>query len=125
MKKSNLLLLFLLSFVVLFSQVKFYAKGSSVAFVGQTYAISFVLENGNAKEFKFPKTYPGFELVGGPSQSSNYSWVNGKTTSSKSYTYYLQASKAGVFEIPKASVKVGNAILNSKPLRTSVYAHAV
>ena len=109
-----------MSFVGVFSQTKFYAKGKKEAYVGQNYAITFVLENGNGKNFRFPKKYPGFELVGGPSQSSNYSWVNGKTTSSKSYTYYLQATKTGTFTIPSASVEVGNQSITTKPFKVVV-----
>ncbi len=110
---------FLIGFVGLYSQAKFYVKGKSQAFVGQTYAITFVLENGKGK-IRVPQSYPGFEIIGGPSQSSNYSWVNGRSTSSISYTYYLQATKEGVFTIPKASVELKNESLTTKPLRVTV-----
>lgn len=118
--KNTILLSFLLSFVSVFSQAKFYAKGQTVAYTGQTYAITFVLENGKGNNFKMPQTYPGFQIVGGPSQSSNYSWVNGKTSSSKSYTYYLQASKEGEFNIPVASVTVGKETLKTKSFKVKV-----
>lgn len=118
--KHILLIGFLMSFISVFSQAKFYAKGNSVAFTGQTYAITYVLENGKGKDFEMPQTYPGFQIVGGPSQSSNYSWVNGKTTSSVSYTYYLQATAEGEFNIPVASVTVGKETLKTKPFKVTV-----
>jgi len=118
--KHNFLLLFLVTFVGLLGQAKFYAKGSATAYTGRTYSITFVLENGQGKNFRMPKSYPGFEIVGGPSQSSNYSWVNGKTTRSLSYTYYLQAKKEGVFTIPSASVEVKNESLTTKPIKVTV-----
>jgi hypothetical protein len=118
--KHIILLAFSLTFVSIFSQAKFYAKGRSVAYTGQTYAITFVLENGKGTNFKMPQSYPGFQIVGGPNQSSNYSWVNGKTTSSISYTYYLQAIKEGPFNIPVASVTVGGETLITKSFKVTI-----
>lgn len=120
MKKNSFLILFILGFVVSFAQTKFYAKANEIAYVGQSYAISFVLENGKAKSFNFPKKYPGFEIVGGPRKATNYSWVNGRSTSSVSYTYYLQASKVGTHTIPSATVELGNESLKTKPIKVNV-----
>lgn len=113
-------MLFLSGFVGAFAQAKFYAKGNANAYIGKTYAITFVLENGDGRNFNLPQSYPGFDLIGGPSQSSNYSWVNGKSTSSKSFTYYLQARKEGVFYIPVASVVVGKETLKTTKLKVLV-----
>jgi len=41
-----------------------------------------------------------FQIIGGPSQSSNFSWINGKTTSTKKLTYQIVARKTGKLTIP-------------------------
>ena len=119
--KQHILLLLLNTIAIIgFGQAKFYAKGESVAYTGKTYVVTFVLENGDGKNFKVPQTYPGFQIVGGPNQSSSYQWINGKTASSKSYSYYLQPMKEGSFTIPKASVEVGNETLITEEFKVEI-----
>ncbi len=55
--------------------------------------------------------FPGFELLFGPSTSSqsSFSMINGKTThsSTMTFTYTLLAKKAGTYKLPVATVKSG------------------
>ncbi|MEA1986409.1 MAG: BatD family protein [Candidatus Marinimicrobia bacterium] len=46
-----------------------------------------------------------FQVVGGPSQSSNFSWVNGKTTSTKKAIYQIVAKRKGNLTIPSLDFK--------------------
>ncbi len=41
-----------------------------------------------------------FQVIGGPSQSSNFSWVNGKTTSQKKLIYQIAVKRTGKLTIP-------------------------
>ena len=41
-----------------------------------------------------------FEIVSGPSVSSSFRWINGRTASSKSYTYRLRPRRTGLLTIP-------------------------
>ena len=50
-----------------------------------------------------PPSFKNFKVVGGPSQSINYSWINGVRQYSKSYTYFLAPTKRGVFTIEPVS----------------------
>ncbi len=57
---------------------------------------------------------PGFELpepvglrvVGGPSRMSQMSIVNGKRSSSASFTFYLQADEAGLASVPEMELNI-------------------
>jgi hypothetical protein len=50
----------------------------------------------NVKNVNFANAdFPGFEIVSGPFQSSQFSMVNGKTSSSVSITYLLQPLEKG------------------------------
>lgn len=101
------------------AQAKFYAKGSKTAYVGHSYSLSFVLENAKGK-LQIPQQYEGFQLIGGPSTSQNYQWINGKTTSSTTYTYYLQADKEGTYTIPSAKVEVNGETLQTEAFEVKV-----
>lgn len=46
-----------------------------------------------------------FKVIGGPSRSSNFSWINGKTTSTKKLTYQIVAKKTGKLTIPSFDIK--------------------
>ena len=46
-----------------------------------------------------PPTFDGFRVVMGPSQSISSSWINGKRSFSKSYSYILKPTAQGSFTI--------------------------
>ena len=46
------------------------------------------------------KLHDTFSIVGGPNSSSNYSWVNGKSTSTATVSYDLMPLKTGKIMIP-------------------------
>ena len=66
----------------------------------------------------------GFELLMGPSvsQSSSFSFVNGKSTQSKSYTYtyLLEGTKEGKFQIAPATVTIDGKQYQSNALTIEV-----
>ncbi|WP_124978901.1 BatD family protein [Nonlabens xiamenensis] len=49
-----------------------------------------------------PPDFVGFQKVSGPSQSFTQSWINGKGSMTKSYTYILQPIKTGKLKIAQA-----------------------
>ena len=53
-----------------------------------------------------PPEFENFRIVAGPSQSIKNSWINGKRSYSKTYTYFLSPIKKGNFKIGQASVEV-------------------
>jgi len=122
--KRSFLIIFILSFISTFAQVKFYVKANNLAYVGQSYAVSFVIENPEGKNLRLPKEFPGFEIIGGPSRSEkSSSGYNGSTYYSITYltfTYYLQASKVGTYTIPSASLEVDNESITTEPFKVVV-----
>ncbi|HKJ31705.1 MAG TPA: BatD family protein, partial [Balneolales bacterium] len=55
-----------------------------------------------------------------PSTSTSYSIVNGVSSRSYSYSYYLQAEKPGKYTIPSVSVKVDGKTYHTKPIQISI-----
>jgi len=61
----------------------------------------------------------GFVIVGS-SQSSQFSIVNGKTSSQVVFTYRLQPTRTGALTIPSISIQVGNQTYQSEPVTIEV-----
>ncbi|MEM7485624.1 MAG: BatD family protein [Bacteroidota bacterium] len=53
-----------------------------------------------------PPSFEGFKVVMGPSQSISSSWINGKRTYSKSYSYILVPTARGKFTIKQATIEI-------------------
>jgi hypothetical protein len=85
------------------AQLAFVAQSSSQTVGMQsTFQISFTIQNANAINQFSPPNLNAFAVVAGPMQSSSFSNINGASTSSISYTYYLQPKQIGNFTIPAA-----------------------
>jgi len=63
---------------------------------------------------------PGFILAAGPSVSSYFQWVNGRTSASRTYTYTLLPQGRGTRTIPPLAVKIGGVVLRTEPVRVDV-----
>lgn len=109
MKKLISLILFLLAVAACSyaGDTKFSASAPGQVVAGQQFRIVYTLSNGDGKNLQTPD-FPGMNLLYGPakSQSSQFSIVNGKTTSTseESYTYTLTASKEGTYTISPATI---------------------
>lgn len=92
-------------------------QAPDVCEVGRRINISYVVDTQDVEDIKVGE-FPGFELLYGPSTSSQSSFqmINGKTTHSSTitFTYVLLAEKEGDYTLPAASVKV-----NGKTIRSS------
>ena len=53
-----------------------------------------------------PPAFDGFKVVMGPSQSIKSSWINGKRTFSKTYSYILVPAARGRFTIKQATIEI-------------------
>jgi hypothetical protein len=58
----------------------------------------------------------GFKVVAGPSLSTQFQWINGKSSSSRSFIYILLPEKEGQFTIDAIEVKVGNRTYQTRPI---------
>ena len=103
----SLVVILIFSTITLYSQTKFTAEAPGQVIAGQRFRIVFTLTNGDGEDLKVPD-FEGINILYGParSQSSQFSIVNGKTSSTKeeSYTYTVVASKEGSYTIPSATI---------------------
>jgi hypothetical protein len=76
-------------------------------------------ESGNSENPRLP-SLNGFKLVGGPSVSTQFQWINGRTSSSKSYIYILLPEKEGQFTIDAIEVRIGGKAYKTEPVRIRV-----
>lgn len=81
--------------------------------VNQRLRIEFSTNKQGADNFKVPN-FTNFKIVSGPSQSVSQSWINGKVSFSKSYTYIIQPKRKGEFNIPAATIEIdGKKVLSN------------
>ena len=84
---------------------------------------TYMIELNNASNFPqvhWPKM-EAFTVAGRPSQSSNYSIVNGRTSSTKSLAFTLIAMKTGDVKIPSIPFSVDGKNYVTKPIDITVY----
>ena len=91
-------------------------QAPDVCEVGRRINVSYVVDTQDVEDIQVGE-FPGFELLYGPSTSSQSSFqmVNGKTTHSSTitFTYVLLAEKEGDYTLPSASVKVNGKTIRS------------
>jgi len=110
----TLLAILLLSFSYA-QEVTFIAETShNNVKTGDRFQIQFTA-NTKFSNFK-PPNLSNFRVLSGPNQSTNMSWVNGKTNHSISYSYVLMAIKKGEFTIGPAV-----AYANGKAIKTNSF----
>ena len=114
-----LLLSFVFSTEILISQVTFEAKLSKKKLgLNERLRIDFIM-NENGDDFT-PPDFKGFNVVGGPNQSVSNSWINGKRSFSKTYSYFLSPQFKGKIKILQATVKISGEIYKTSPLIVEV-----
>lgn len=77
--------------------------------------------NKDGDNFNPPK-FEGFKVVMGPSQSISSSWINGKRSFSKSYSYILVPTARGKFKISQATIEISGQIYKTLPKTVEVTA---
>jgi hypothetical protein len=81
--------------------------------------IEFSIDRQGGDDFT-PPDFKNFKVLAGPSQSSSFSSINGKTSYKLTYTYILQPTAKGVFTIPSATVTYEDEVIKSNTVRISV-----
>jgi hypothetical protein len=61
-----------------------------------------------------------FTIVSGPAQQTNYSWTNGKSTSTKSLSWTLAPNRAGRLVIPELIISTGGNKYKTNRIRINV-----
>ena len=112
------IIIFLIGFSS-FSQVNFTTKLSKNRLgLNERVKVEFSVDK-DGDNFIPPK-FENFRIVGGPSQSIRNSWINGKRSYSKTYSYFLSPIEKGSFEIGQASIEVDGEIYKTLPVKVIV-----
>lgn len=115
------IILFLNLFVCysVFAQVSFVAKASRDKMgVNERVKVEFTV-NHDGDNFRAP-SFKDFRKIAGPNQSVQSRWVNGKSSFSKTYTYFLQPTKKGKLEIGQAEIQVEGQVYKTSPIPIEV-----
>lgn len=117
MKRYLILLLF--TFQGLMAQVQFEARVSKNTLgLNERFRIDFIM-NVDGDNFDQP-SFDGFRVVGGPSQQVSQSWVNGRSSFQKIYSYILQPNQKGTFSIKQAAIEYNGQIYKTQPIKIVV-----
>ena len=96
------------------SNIKFETVLSKVK-LGQNERLRVSFEMNKDGDFFEAPSFENFEVLMGPSQSISSSFINGKRSFSKSYTYVLRPKKQGQLIIESASITIDNTVYNTDP----------
>ena len=86
--------------------------------VNERLRLDFVM-NQNGDNFT-PPSFEDFNLVGGPNQSVSNSWINGKRSFSKTFTYFLAPKKKGIYKIGAAQIIFEGSKYETDPVSVEV-----
>jgi len=121
MKRNYLvisILLFTLQSVI--GQVTFKTAVSKTELgLNERLRIEFSIDKQGGDDFT-PPDFKNFKVLAGPSQSSSFSSINGKTSYKLTYTYVIQPLSKGSFNIPSASITYNDEIIKSNTIRITV-----
>ena len=121
MKKKYLYILFLVFTVQgVLAQVTFKSVVSKTELgLNERLRIQFSIDKQGADDFT-PPNFNNFKVLAGPSQSTSFSSVNGKTSYKLTYTYIIQPTVKGTFTIPSASITYNDEIIKTNTVRIKV-----
>ena len=119
MKKLAFFIVFIAHFAS--AQVKFEADVSKNSLgINERVRIEFSM-NEDGDNFNPPNFEAcGFRVVGGPSQSISQSWINGRSTFQKAYTYILLPLQKGNLIIKQATIEINGQIYKTTPIKMTV-----
>jgi hypothetical protein len=109
----------LLCFQGLWAQVQFEAKVSKNTLgLNEKLRVDFVM-NIDGDNFDEP-SFDGFRVIAGPSQQVSQSWVNGRSSFEKIYSYYLMPMHKGALIIKQATIEYNGQVYKTSPVKVTV-----
>src|SRR5690606_31374229 len=121
MKKLGFLILFVLIGIGAIAQVQFEAKVSKQRLgINERLRIDFEM-NQDGDNFR-PPSFENFRIVGGPNQSVSNTWINGKRSFAKTYSYYLSPKSRGKLIIGQATIEINGETYKTSPIEVEVTA---
>lgn len=121
---------FTMAYMILFYVIPAQAQKGEISFelglskeklgINERLRVEFTM-NRDGDNFN-PPPFGGFKVVMGPSQSISSSWINGKRTFSKTYSYILVPTAKGRFTIKQATIEIGGQTYKTLPKTVEVTA---
>ena len=103
------------------AQVQFEARVSKTTLgLNERLRIDFMM-NVDGDNFVQP-SFDGFRIIAGPSQQVSQSWVNGRSSFEKAYSYFLTPNQKGTFIIKPAAIEYNGQIYKTAPVKIIVTA---
>ncbi len=119
--KKYLAAIVLLVCSTLSAQVQFEARVSKTTLgLNERLRIDFMM-NVDGDNFVQP-SFDGFQIIAGPSQQVSQSWVNGRSSFEKAYSYFLVPNQKGTFIIKPAAIEYNGQIYKTAPVKIIVTA---
>jgi hypothetical protein len=104
---------------LLSAQVQFEARVSKATIgINERLRIDFMM-NVDGDNFVQP-SFEGFRIIAGPSQQVSQSWVNGRSSFEKIYSYFLVPNQKGTFVIKQAAIEYNGQIYKTAPIKITV-----
>ena len=121
MKRNYLsILILLITAQSVIAQVTFKTAVSKTELgLNERLRIEFSIDRQGGDDFT-PPDFKNFKVLAGPSQSSSFSSINGKTSYKLTYTYIIQPLSKGTFTIPSASITYDGEVIKSNTVRITV-----
>lgn len=121
MKRSIAIILLVFTCIVLHAQdARFEVSVDAKRIIqNSTVNVKFTIYNAKDQGFSAPD-FGGLQVVGGPNQSTQMSFVNGRSTQQKAYGYTLLASNPGKYTIGAASIRVKGKTIRTNPVTVEV-----
>lgn len=121
LKRFIVLILFLSGSITALAQVSFNAQVSKKRLgINERLRVDFEM-NKDGDNFN-PPSFEGFRVVGGPNQAISNSYINGKRSYSKTYSYFLSPQARGNFTIGQATIEIDGEIYKTLPITVEVTA---
>ncbi|AWI27160.1 BatD family protein [Flavobacterium pallidum] len=116
---KKLIFLLLIAFQGLSAQVQFEAKASKTTLgLNERLRVDFSM-NDDGDNF-VPPAFEGFKVIAGPSQQVSQSWINGKMSFNKTYSYFLLPTQKGTLTIKQASIEIRRQVYKTTPIKINV-----
>ena len=101
------------------AQVTFVAKVSKKKLgINERVRIDFEM-NADGDDFT-PPNFQDFKIVGGPNQAISNSYINGKRSFSKTYSYFLSPLRKGTIKIGQAEIVISGKTYKTIPISVEV-----
>lgn len=124
MKRYLLILQILLSCTFLTNAQNFVVNVPTHVSIGENFRLAYTINTDNVHDFRIGNIPEELEIITGPytSSQSSYQMINGHTSSSssKTFTFILCATKNGTYTIPSAHIVANGKRLASKAVRVKV-----